>query len=127
MMARPSLLLVTMVAAWLLLLLCTPATVVVSALPVHLRAARDIRSRMLVSPSLTGPVRPGPNAVHLTLLHLNDCYELMPAEGTDLGGVARVAALRKQLLASNPNTYTLLAGDLFAPSALGTVQVPWPS
>lgn len=68
----------------------------------------------------------GPNAIHLTLLHLNDCYELMPASGTDLGGVARVGTLRKQLLAKNPNTFTLLAGDLFAPSALSLTPVPNP-
>ena len=67
---------------------------------------------------------PSANAVHLTLLHLNDCYELMPAGGTDLGGVSRVATLRKQLLAANPNTFTMLAGDLFSPSALGSTPIP---
>jgi len=66
----------------------------------------------------------GPNAVHVTILHLNDCYELNPAGGTDLGGVARVASLRKWLRYKNSNTFTMLAGDLFAPSALSTVKVP---
>ena len=69
---------------------------------------------------------PGPNAVHVTLLHLNDCYELMPASGTDLGGVARVATLAKRLRQANPNTFTFLAGDLFAPSALSTTPIPNP-
>jgi 5'-nucleotidase len=34
-----------------------------------------------------------------------------------------VATIRKELLAENPNTLTMLAGDLFSPSALGTANV----
>jgi len=62
-------------------------------------------------------------AVPITLLHLNDVYEISPVSGGAEGGLARVATLRKQLLAENPNTFTLLAGDLFSPSALGTARI----
>ena len=58
--------------------------------------------------------------VKVTLLHLNDVYEIDPVSGGAQGGLARVATLKKQLLKKNPNTYAILAGDLFSPSALGT-------
>jgi 5'-nucleotidase len=60
--------------------------------------------------------------VHVTILHFNDIYEITPVSGGKEGGIARVASLRKQLLARNPNTITTLGGDLFSPSAIGTAQ-----
>lgn len=62
------------------------------------------------------------NRVHVTILHFNDIYEITPVSGGKEGGIARVATLRKQLLARNPNTITTLGGDLFSPSAIGTAQ-----
>ena len=61
--------------------------------------------------------------VDITLLHLNDVYEITPIAGGKVGGLARVATLRKRLLAKNPHTFTLLAGDCLSPSALGTAKV----
>lgn len=61
--------------------------------------------------------------VDITLLHLNDIYEIAPVEGGKRGGLARVATLRQELLSQNPRTYTILAGDAFSPSALGTAKV----
>jgi len=61
--------------------------------------------------------------VAITLLQMNDIYELTPVSGGREGGLARVATLRKELLRENPNTLTVLAGDLFSPSALGTAKV----
>ncbi|MEA2600688.1 MAG: 5-nucleotidase / UDP-sugar diphosphatase [Acidobacteriota bacterium] len=71
--------------------------------------------------STPGPSRRG--VVEVTLLQLNDVYEIGPVEGGKSGGLARVATLRKRLLAENPNTFTVLAGDFVSPSALGTAQV----
>lgn len=62
-----------------------------------------------------------PSIVTATILQLNDVYEISPVGG-DLGGLARVATLRKQLAAEDPNTFMVLAGDLFSPSALGTAR-----
>lgn len=59
--------------------------------------------------------------VEFTLLHMNDVYEITPVSGA--GGLARVATLRKLLKSQNPNTFTLLSGDLYNPSALGTARV----
>jgi 5'-nucleotidase/UDP-sugar diphosphatase len=61
--------------------------------------------------------------VPITLLHLNDIYEITPVAGGQQGGMARLATLRKQLLQANPRTYTILAGDCLSPSALGTAVV----
>ena len=58
-----------------------------------------------------------------TLLQLNDVYELTPLNAGKTGGLARVATLQKQLKAENPNTYSILAGDLLSPSALGTAKM----
>ncbi|MEK7727667.1 MAG: bifunctional metallophosphatase/5'-nucleotidase, partial [candidate division KSB1 bacterium] len=57
------------------------------------------------------------------LLQINDVYEITAVGGGKEGGMARVATVRKQLLAQNPNTFTLLAGDLVSPSALGTAKI----
>lgn len=61
--------------------------------------------------------------VNITILHLNDIYEITPVEGGKKGGLSRVATLRKQLLQKNPHTYTILAGDALSPSALGTAKI----
>jgi 5'-nucleotidase / UDP-sugar diphosphatase len=65
----------------------------------------------------------GGDVVAITILQMNDVYELTPVSGGDEGGLARVATLRSNLLAENPNTYTVLAGDLLNPSALSTATV----
>ena len=73
---------------------------------------------------MPGWVRPSwAEVVRLTLLQLNDIYEITAVAGGTRGGLARVATIRQRLLAENPQTYTILAGDAFSPSALGTAQV----
>jgi 5'-nucleotidase len=76
------------------------------------------------TPDDAGPRGPhGEGRVRVTLLHLNDIYEITPVGGGRWGGAARVATLRSRLVAENPNTFTVLAGDLLSPSALGTARV----
>jgi len=41
--------------------------------------------------------------IHVTILHFNAIYEITPVSGGTEGGIARVATLRKQLLARNSN------------------------
>ncbi len=65
----------------------------------------------------------GGSVVALTFLQMNDVYELTPVSGGAEGGLARVATLRANLKAENPNTFTVLAGDLLNPSALSTATV----
>ncbi len=61
--------------------------------------------------------------VPITLIQLNDVYEIMPLRGGTEGGLARVATLEKELRAENPHTFMMFAGDLFSPSALGTARI----
>lgn len=60
--------------------------------------------------------------IEVQFLQMNDVYEISPAPSDNTGGLARVAALRKQLLAKNPNTITVLAGDFISPSVIGTLK-----
>ncbi|CAB1061544.1 5'-nucleotidase (EC [Olavius sp. associated proteobacterium Delta 1] len=63
---------------------------------------------------------PHGSQVRITILQMNDVYEMDPVSGGKEGGLARVATLHDQLSKTNPNTIVVLAGDLFSPSALGT-------
>lgn len=70
------------------------------------------------------PVGTGPSdVVHVTLLHINDVYEITPLDQGRSGGLSRIATLRQRLLANNPNTLLMLGGDFFSPSAVGTALV----
>jgi 5'-nucleotidase len=61
--------------------------------------------------------------IHITLLHINDLYEIAPINGGKEGGLARVATLRSELARQNRHTYTILAGDALSPSVIGTASV----
>lgn len=60
--------------------------------------------------------------IEVTILQINDVYEIAPSVSDNMGGLARVATLRKELLAKNPNTLTALAGDFISPSVIGTLK-----
>ncbi|HEX5625481.1 MAG TPA: bifunctional metallophosphatase/5'-nucleotidase [Saprospiraceae bacterium] len=69
-----------------------------------------------------GTSGPGRDQVDFTLLQINDFYEIAPLDRGTIGGAARIATLRKKLMAENPNTYFVLAGDFLSPSLLGTLK-----
>jgi 5'-nucleotidase / UDP-sugar diphosphatase len=60
--------------------------------------------------------------IDIVLLQINDVYEIAPLEGGKVGGMARVATLKKELKKSNPNTLTVLSGDFLNPSVIGTLK-----
>lgn len=60
--------------------------------------------------------------VSFIVLQMNDVYEISPLEGGKSGGLARVATIREELLAENPNTITLLSGDFLSPSLIGMLK-----
>ncbi|MDX1421031.1 MAG: bifunctional metallophosphatase/5'-nucleotidase [Rubricoccaceae bacterium] len=66
---------------------------------------------------------PGEPVVTLTILQLNDVYEITPVAGGTAGGLARVATIRQRLLREDANVLTVMAGDFYSPSALGTARV----
>jgi 5'-nucleotidase len=59
----------------------------------------------------------------VTLLHLNDVYEIQPVEGGKSGGLARVATVVEQLTNAHPALLTTLGGDFLSPSAIGTARI----
>jgi hypothetical protein len=78
-------------------------------------------SRATSSPPSLAP--PPPADARVSILHFNDVYEITPVEGGRSGGLARVATVRKQLLARGIPLLTTLGGDFLSPSALGTARV----
>ncbi len=62
------------------------------------------------------------NKVDIAFLHVNDVYEISPLEGGKVGGMARLATLRKGLISKNSNTLTILAGDFLNPALISTFK-----
>jgi len=60
----------------------------------------------------SAPVTP----IHITLLHVNDVYQLSPSGNPKLGGLARLATLVKAAKKENPNTLFVFSGDTISPS-----------
>ncbi len=68
-----------------------------------------------VQPEDTHPRRTGA----LTILQINDVYSTVPTDG--LGGLARVATLKRDLVAAGRTPLLLLAGDFLSSSVASTV------
>ena len=62
------------------------------------------------------------NKIEIVILQTNDVYEIAPLEGGKVGGMARVAQLKQDLLAKNPNVFSVMAGDFLNPSVIGTLK-----
>jgi 5'-nucleotidase len=63
----------------------------------------------------------GESTVKVTLLQLNDVYQISAIDKGTRGGLARVATLRKQVMETQPNTLFLLGGDTIAPSVASNI------
>lgn len=70
----------------------------------------------------TGSRADVPAPVTLTILHVNDVYEIAGVDGGKAGGLARVATLVDRLKRRGPVLVTL-GGDYLSPSPLGTARV----
>lgn len=69
------------------------------------------------------PPAPADDPVTITILHINDVYEISPVEGGKTGGLARVATLLQRLRTHDSTTRMFLGGDFLSPSAIGTARV----
>lgn len=69
--------------------------------------------------------QPAPKTFTLAVLHMNDVYEISPLNRGTVGGLARVATLKKQLAEQygKGQFLTVHAGDFLSPSALGAAKV----
>lgn len=60
--------------------------------------------------------------ITIDLLQINDVYEIAPIDNDKVGGMARIATLKKQFQNQNENTLLLMAGDFLSPSVFNTVK-----
>lgn len=60
--------------------------------------------------------------IELVFMQVNDVYEIAPVSGGKHGGMARVAAVKKELQRSNPNVFLAMAGDFLSPSVYNSLQ-----
>lgn len=58
----------------------------------------------------------------LVFVQVNDVYEIAPLEDGKVGGMARVASLKKQYKEQNPNTFLVMAGDFLSPSVYNSLK-----
>ena len=60
--------------------------------------------------------------IDICFIQLNDVYEIAPLENGKVGGMARVATLKKESLLKNQNTFLVLAGDFLSPSVFNSLK-----
>ncbi|MDG4945346.1 bifunctional metallophosphatase/5'-nucleotidase [Weeksellaceae bacterium KMM 9713] len=58
----------------------------------------------------------------LTLVQINDVYEITALNNGKEGGLARVATIKDREKAKNPNTFMLMAGDFLSPSVFNSLK-----
>jgi 5'-nucleotidase len=64
---------------------------------------------------------PAERSARVTLLQLNDLYDIMPVEKGKKGGLARIATLRDRIAKESPDAVLVLAGDFLSPSTMSSV------
>lgn len=60
--------------------------------------------------------------LEMVFVQVNDVYEIAPLDGGKIGGMARVATIKKQYLGTNPNTLLVIAGDFVSPSVYNSLR-----
>lgn len=63
-----------------------------------------------------------PRSIDFVILQLNDVYEISPLDNGKFGGMARVATVRNELLATGQPVITVLDGDYLNPSLIGSLK-----
>ena len=61
--------------------------------------------------------------LEVDIVQVNDVYEISPLQNDSVGGMARVASLKKQVQEKNFNTLLIMAGDFVSPSIYNTVEI----
>ncbi|MCB0643168.1 MAG: bifunctional metallophosphatase/5'-nucleotidase [Phaeodactylibacter sp.] len=60
--------------------------------------------------------------IEFVILQMNDVYEISPLENGTVGGIARVATIKKRLEALHENVFCILSGDFLSPSLIGSLK-----
>lgn len=71
---------------------------------------------VMLALGLAGPWARAAEPIHVTFLHFNDVYELLPATGK--GGLAEAATIVRNQRVKNINTIVTFGGDLLSPSVM---------
>lgn len=61
--------------------------------------------------------------LQVDIVQVNDVYEIAPLQNDSIGGMARVASLKKEIQEKNLNTLLVMAGDFVSPSVYNNVQI----
>ncbi len=64
---------------------------------------------------------PAERSAQITILQLNDLYDITPSAQGKTGGLARVATMRDRIAKEAPNTLLVLAGDFLSPSTMSSI------
>ncbi|MBI4842110.1 MAG: 5'-nucleotidase C-terminal domain-containing protein [candidate division NC10 bacterium] len=75
---------------------------------------------LAVTPSVPAAI-PAERSARLTILQINDVYEISPVEKGKKGGLARVATLRDRIARESPNLVFVLPGDFLSPSTMSSL------
>jgi 5'-nucleotidase len=76
-----------------------------------------------VADGSTSQSRKEDGKITVDILQINDVYEISALDSGRIGGMARIAALKKELRQQNENTLLLMAGDFLSPSVFNSVKV----
>ena len=60
--------------------------------------------------------------IDITIVQINDVYEIAPLDGGKAGGMARVATVKKEYQSKNSNTILVIAGDFLSPSVYNSLR-----
>ena len=60
--------------------------------------------------------------IDIVFVQVNDVYEIAPLGGGKVGGIARVASLKKQEKEKNKNTFLFMGGDFVSPSIYNSLK-----
>ncbi len=60
--------------------------------------------------------------LEVDFVQVNDVYEIAPLDNGKIGGLARVATLKKEWLQKNTNTLLVMAGDFVSPSIYNSLK-----
>ena len=86
-----------------------------------LRHVVQVLALALCAVAFLGAQTASQRGVRVTLLHLNDVYQIGSVDNGARGNLARVAALRKKIQAESPHALLLLAGDTISPSVASNI------
>jgi len=83
----------------------------------RLRATLCLSAAIMLAPAFAlAQQQPPQSTTTVTILQLNDVYQVSPVDKGKRGGIARVGAMQKAIRAKSPNTLFLLSGDFISPS-----------